>query len=160
MAESTPGPLIMVVEFVGFLGAYRSPGDLDPVVAGVLGAVLVTWVTFVPCFLWIFLGAPYVEYLRGNRNLTAALAGITAAVVGVILNLAIWFSLHTLFERVDERDAFGLRLYEPEWGTLDVAAAALAVLAFYLLVGRKWSVLRTLGVSAALGAVIHLSGLA
>jgi chromate transporter len=149
-----------VVEFVGFLGAYRSPGELDPMLAGVFGAVIVTWVTFVPCFLWIFLGAPYVEYLRENRHLTAALSGITAAVVGVILNLAIWFSLHTVFERVGERHAFGLRLYEPDWGTGDVAAASLAILAFYLLVRRRWPILRTLVVSATLGATLYAAGLA
>ncbi len=94
MAETTPGPLIMVVEFVGFLAAFREHGSLDPMVAGLLGAVLVTWVTFVPSFLWVFLGAPYAEHLRGNRRLTGALSAITAAVVGAILNLAIWFGLH------------------------------------------------------------------
>ena len=97
MAETTPGPLIMVTQFVGFMAAFRDPGALPPLLAGVLGGVLTTWVTFVPCFLWIFLGAPFVEALRGNKALTAALAAITAAVVGVILNLAVWFALHTLF---------------------------------------------------------------
>ena len=102
MAETTPGPLIMVVQFVGFMGAYRNPGTLDPILAGTLGAALTTWVTFVPCFLWIFLGAPNIEALRGNKALTAALSGITAAVVGVILNLAIWFGLHVIFGEVGE----------------------------------------------------------
>ena len=97
LAETTPGPLIMVVQFVAFLGAYRNPGDLDPWVAAVLASLLVTWVTFVPCFLFVFLGAPYVERLRDNRHLTAALTGITAAVVGVIANLAFYFAVHTLF---------------------------------------------------------------
>ncbi|MEX2516915.1 MAG: chromate efflux transporter, partial [Gammaproteobacteria bacterium] len=102
MAETTPGPLIQVVQFVGFMGAYRLPGELNPLVAGTFGAILTTWVTFVPCFLWIFLGAPYVEALRGNQALSAALRGITAAVVGVILNLALWFALHVLFADLDE----------------------------------------------------------
>ena len=99
LAETTPGPLIMVLEFVGFVGAYQHPGDLDPLVAGVLGACVVVWATFAPCFLWIFLGAPYIEGLRGNRRLGAALETITAAVVGVIANLAVTFALSTLFER-------------------------------------------------------------
>ena len=102
MAETTPGPLIMVVQFVGFMGAYRNPGGLPPLAAGVLGSVITVWVTFVPCFFWIFLGAPYIERLRGNLNLSAALSSITAAVVGVVLNLAIWFGIHVLFENVAE----------------------------------------------------------
>ncbi|MBC7854137.1 MAG: chromate transporter, partial [Pirellulaceae bacterium] len=102
MAETTPGPLIMVVQFVGFMGAYRNPGDLPPLVAGMMGAVITVWVTFVPCFFWIFLGAPYIERLRGNLNLSAALSSITAAVVGVVLNLAIWFGIHVLFADVAE----------------------------------------------------------
>lgn len=102
MAESTPGPLIMVVQFVGFMGAFRNPGDLPPLMAGMLGAIVTVWVTFVPCFFWIFLGAPYIERLRGNLNLSAALSSITAAVVGVVLNLAIWFGIHVLFAEVAE----------------------------------------------------------
>ena len=98
MAETTPGPLIMLVQFDGFMGAYRNPGLLDPMLAGVLGAALTTWVTFVPCFLWIFLGGPYIESLRGNNSLSAALSAITAAIVGVILNLAVWFGLHVAFD--------------------------------------------------------------
>src|SRR5690606_15237842 len=97
LAETTPGPLILVLQFVGFLAGFRAPGSLPPVLAGGLGALLTLWVTFAPCFLWIFLGAPYVEALRGNRRLSAALSTITAAVVGVIANLAIWFALHVLF---------------------------------------------------------------
>ena len=156
MAETTPGPLIMVVQFVGFMGAYRHAGGLDPMAAGVAGAVLTTWVTFVPCFLWIFLGAPYIEYLRGNRHLTAALSAITGAVVGVILNLAVWFSLHTLFARVDEVRWFALRIYQPDLSTLDPVAAALSASAFYLLFRRRWSMLLTLAVSAGAGAAVHL----
>ncbi len=102
MAETTPGPLIQVVQFVGFMGAFRNAGTLDPILAGVLASVLVTWVTYLPSFFFIFTGAPYIEYLRGNKSLSTALSGITAAVVGVILNLGIWFSLHTLFGRVAE----------------------------------------------------------
>jgi chromate transporter len=102
MAETTPGPLIMVVQFVGFMGAYRNPGELPPLAAGVLGACVTVWVTFVPCFFWIFLGAPYIERLRGNLNLSAALSSVTAAVVGVVLNLAIWFGIQVLFANVSE----------------------------------------------------------
>ena len=97
LAETTPGPLIMVLQFVGFLGGWHHPGQLAPIVAGTLGALITTWTTFVPCFLWIFLGAPHIEQLRGNRKLTAALSAVTAAVVGVVLNLAVWFGLHVLF---------------------------------------------------------------
>ncbi len=103
MAETTPGPLIMVLQFVGFLAAYRAPGALAPLMAGTLGGLLATWVTFAPCFLWIFLGAPYVEQLRDARALTGALSAITAAVVGVILNLAIWFAIHTIFRATPQR---------------------------------------------------------
>jgi chromate transporter len=126
LAETTPGPLILVLEFVGFLAAHREAGGLEPMLAGVLGAVLTVWVTFVPCFLWIFAGAPYVEALRGRPALAAALAGITAAVVGVILNLAVWFALHVLFARVEEVEAGPLRLLLPEPASLDPVALALA----------------------------------
>ena len=107
MAETTPGPLIMVVQFVGFMGAFRAPGALPPMLAGALGGVLTTWVTFVPCFMWIFPGAPFVETLRSNKALSAALAAITAAVVGVILNLAVWFALHTLFAQLRTVTSWG-----------------------------------------------------
>jgi chromate transporter len=157
MAETTPGPLIQVVQFVGFMGAYRAADGLDPMLAGVAGAILVTWVTFVPCFLWIFLGAPYIEYLRGNQRLSGALSAITAAVVGVILNLAVWFSLHTVFGDVTETHFGGLRLYQPDPATIDPIAAALAVAAFYLLFRRRWSMLAALSVSAAAGAVLYLT---
>ena len=103
LAETTPGPLIMVVEFVGFLAAYNNPGSLPPLLAGMLGAVLTVWVTFVPCFLFIFLGAPYVERLRGNGALAHALTAVGAAVAGVVLNLAVWFAIHTAFATSDER---------------------------------------------------------
>ena len=129
MAETTPGPLIMVTQFVGFMGAYRDPGGLHPLLAGTLGGLLTTWVTFTPCFLWIFLGAPFAEGLRANRGLTAALTAITAAVVGVVLNLAIWFALHTLFREVGEVNAGPLRFDLPVAGSIDLAACALAAAA-------------------------------
>jgi len=136
MAETTPGPLIMVTQFVGFMGAYRDPGGLSPMLAGSLGAILTTWVTFVPCFLWIFLGAPYVERLRSNPALSAALATITAAVVGVVLNLALWFALHVLFAEVEARRFGPFELDLPVAATLEpralllTAAAVVAVFGF------------------------------
>lgn len=156
MAETTPGPLIQVVQFVGFMAAYRNPGTLDPMWAGILGSVIVTWVTFVPCFLWIFLGAPYIEYLRGNVRLTAALSGITAAVVGVILNLAVWFSVHALFGEVEECRPWGLRLLVPTLGTLDPVAALLAVGAFTAMFRYRVGMIPTLAASAGIGALWHL----
>lgn len=129
MAETTPGPLIQVAQFVGFLAAWRSPGSLPPWLAGTLAAVLTTWVTYVPCFLWILVGAPYVERVRGSQALRGALAGIMAAVVGVILNLALWFSLHVLFGEV-RPTRFGVAtLPVPALATLDAAAAAIALAA-------------------------------
>jgi len=144
MAETTPGPLIQVVQFVGFMGAYRQAGALDPMTAGVLASVLVTWVTFVPCFLWIFLGAPYVEALRGNKALSTALSGITAAVVGVILNLALWFGLHTLFATVHDQRIGYLHLTIPEWATLDPASLILGLVAVVALFWLRWPMIRTL----------------
>ena len=108
LAETTPGPLIMVLQFVGFMGGWNKPGLLSPLLAGTLGALITTWVTFVPCFLWILLGAPHIEQLRGNTKLTAALSAVTAAVVGVILNLAVWFGLHALFPAGRAIDWFAL----------------------------------------------------
>jgi chromate transporter len=129
MAETTPGPLIMVTQFVGFLGAAREAGGMNPFLAGTLGALLTTWVTFTPCFLWIFAGAPFIERLRGNRAISAAMTAITAAVVGVILNLAIWFALHTLFLEVGEFRAGGLALDVPVLSSIDPAAALLSLAA-------------------------------
>ncbi len=151
MAETTPGPLIQVVQFVGFMGAWRDPGALNPFAAGVLASVLVTWVTYVPCFLWIFLGAPYIEALRGNRALTAALSAITAAVVGVILNLAVWFAVHTLFGEVGTFAAYGLEVAVPRPATIDWLAAGIGLVAAVLLFRAKLGILPTLGISAALG---------
>ena len=157
LAETTPGPLIMVVQFVAFVGAYRAPGDLDPWVAAVVAALLTTWVTFVPCFLFILLGAPYVERLRGNRDLAAALAGITAAVVGVIASLAVFFALHTLFGETARLTAGPLDVEYPLPGSLDLAALAITGLGFALVFWRRWSVLRTLGACALAGVVIGLA---
>jgi chromate transporter len=154
LAETTPGPLIMVVQFVAFIGAYRNPGDLDPWVAAVIASLLVTWVTFVPCFLFILLGAPYVERLRGNRGLAAALAGITAAVVGVIASLAVFFALHTLFDSTGRVTAGPLDVEYPHLASVDVAALGITALGCVLIFWRGWSVLRTLGVCAATGVLV------
>ena len=155
MAETTPGPLIIVVEFVGFLGAFRNPGQLDPLTAGILGAVLTVWVTFVPCFYWIFLGAPYIEMLRGNRLLSAALSTITAAVVGVILNLALWFSLHTLFGTVNSVSFAGARFLVPDLGALHPATSAIALLAMLLTFRWKRGLATTLATCALLGILAY-----
>jgi chromate transporter len=159
LAESTPGPLIMVVQFVAFVGAYRDPGSLDPWVAAVLGALLTTWVTFVPCFVFIFLGAPYVERLRGNRNLSAALTGITAAVVGVIANLALYFALHTLFGATEQASWGWLTVEWPVLDTVRWVSLAIGVVASLMIFRWRWSVLRTLGSCALLGLVAGLAGL-
>jgi chromate transporter len=151
LAESTPGPLIMVVQFVAFLGAYRDPGGLDPWVAATIGALLTTWVIFVPCFLFIFLGAPYVERLRGNRRLSSALSAITAAVVGVIANLALFFAVHTLFEDTTRETAGPLDLELPVLATLRPVPLAIGVAAAVMIFRLRWSVLRTLGACALLG---------
>jgi chromate transporter len=151
MAETTPGPLIQVVQFVGFMGAFRDPGEINPFLAGMLASMLVTWVTYVPCFLWIFLGAPYIEALRGNRWLTGALSAITAAVVGVILNLAIWFAIHTLFEEVNEFERFGARFDMPVAESIDLAGAAIGVVAAVMLFRLRMSMGWVLLAAAAMG---------
>ena len=153
LAESTPGPLIMVTEFVGFLGAYRFPGGLDPVVAGVLGATVTVWATFAPCFLWIFLGAPYIERLRGNKMLGAALASVTAAVVGVILNLAVTFAIAALFAEVDQGRLLWFTFPQPALDSVDLFAVALAAIAFFGFWKYRWNVLWVVGGSAVVGLV-------
>lgn len=158
MAETTPGPLIMVVQFVGFLGAFRDPGALHPLTAATLGALLTTWVTFVPCFLWIFLGAPFIERLRSSVALSAALSAITAAVVGVIVNLALWFALHFLFERVRHWRGFGMALDVPVWSTIDLAALALTGASIVAIFGLRFPMIATLGVSALAGMAWRLAG--
>lgn len=151
MAETTPGPLIQVVQFVGFMGPYRDPGGSSPLVAGIAGAIVATWVTFVPSFLWIFLGAPFIEHLRGRPSLTAALSTITAAVVGVVLNLAIWFALFTLFDTVAEHRRYGALLYQPDLTTLDWAAAAITASAAIAIFRYHLSTLRVVGAAAVVG---------
>jgi chromate transporter len=146
----------MVVQFVGFLGAFREPGSLPPLLAGTIGAVVTVWVTFVPCFLWIFLGGPYIEALRQNRALRAALSAITAAIVGVILNLSLWFGAHVLFHRVSELHYGPLHLLVPDLSTLDPAAAALSLLALVAIFRLKWGLAKTLAGSAALGVAWRL----
>lgn len=151
MAETTPGPLIMVNQFVGFMGALRNPGELPPLLAGVLGGLLTTWVTFVPCFVWIFLGAPYVERLRTARGLNAALSGVTAAVVGVILNLAIWLGVHTLFSRVVSLQVGPLRPDMPDLSSFDPIMAGLVMLCAVCAFGLKMGMGRMLALAALAG---------
>ncbi len=151
LAETTPGPLIMVVQFVAFIGAYRNPGTLDPWVAATVGALLTTWVTFVPSFTLVFLGAPYVERLRSNRTVADALAGVTAAVVGVIANLALYFALHTLFSTVERLGWGPVRPEVPDLTTVRPVAVVIAVASALMLFRLRWSVLRTLGACALLG---------
>ena len=157
MAETTPGPLIMVTQFVGFMAAYRDPGTLPPMVAGTLGGLLTTWVTFTPCFLWIFLGAPFIEALRGNQALSAALTAITAAVVGVILNLAAWFALHTWFRDTHPVRAMGLSLDAPVVASLNPWALALSVAALVAIFRFKAGMIPTLLACAVAGVVLHLA---
>ena len=159
LAETTPGPLIMVTQFVGFLGAFRDAGSLNPLLAGVLGGLLTTWVTFVPCFLWIFMGAPYVERLRESQHLSAALSAITAAVVGVILNLAVWFALHVIFRTVGLFQGFGLRVPVPDLSTLDPIALSLVVAALLAVFWFRIGILLLLGSAAIIGLGLYSGGL-
>lgn len=156
LAETTPGPLIMVVQFVAFLGAYRQPGALEPLTSALLGSLVTTWVTFVPSFLFIFLGAPYIEALRGNVRLRDALSGITAAVVGVILNLAVFFSLHTLFAEVTRIEAFPFVLQVPELASLDPFLLLISIFAFVALFYAKLGMGKTLAISSLAGLLITL----
>jgi chromate transporter len=156
MAETTPGPLILVLTYVGFLAAFREPFGLDPLTGGLLGAVVTTWVTYVPCFLWIFLGAPYVEKLHGNKAVAGALSAITAAVVGVILNLAIWFALHVLFREIGRIEAGPVSVLWPNFRTIDPAAVALSLVAIAMIFWLRQGVLATLAVCAGLGLLIRM----
>jgi chromate transporter len=158
MAETTPGPLVMVLQFVGFLAAYRNPGGLDPILAGVLGGLLTSWVTFLPCFLWVFAGAPYVERLRSNAAVSAALAGVTAAVVGVIANLALWFAMHFLFADVARIQSGVVQMEWPVWNSLQIWALILSLLASVLLLRMKIGIFRVLGISVAAGMAVVLVG--
>ena len=158
MAETTPGPLIMVLQFVGFMAAFRDPGVLNPMVAGTLGGLLATWVTFAPCFLWIFLGAPYIEVLRGNKALAGALSAITAAVVGVILNLAIWFGIHTLFRQVRHVEVPGLSFDMPVLASVDLWALALSAAAVIAMFRFKAGMIPTLAACSAAGMALYAVG--
>ena len=155
LAETTPGPLILVTQFVGFLAAFRDAAPFSSITAGVLGAAMTTWVTFTPSMLWIFAGAPFVEPLRANRQLSGALAAITAAVVGVILNLSVWFALHVLFGKVTEMHAGPLRWYAFDPFALDLRAAALAAIAAVLAFGLHRSLIEVVVAMAALGALVQ-----
>jgi chromate transporter len=157
MAETTPGPLVMVLQFVGFMAAYRQPGMLAPMLAGVLGGLLATWVTFIPCFLWIFLFAPFVESLRGNAALGGALSAITAAVVGVILNLAIWFAIHALFASVTEVGFAGLTFDLPDPASVNYAAVALTAGAALAIFWLRAGMITTIIACAALGMGLSLA---
>jgi chromate transporter len=157
MAETTPGPLIMVTQFVGFMGAFRAPGSLSPIVAGTLGGLLTTWVTFTPCFLWIFVGAPFIEALRGNKALSAALATITAAVVGVILNLAVWFGLHVLFADLNEVHGLGMRLDVPVLSSVKFPSLLLTLGALLAVFRFKVGMLTVLAACSLLGLIYGLA---
>lgn len=154
LAETTPGPLILVLQFTGFMAAYQHAAGLPPLLAGALGAAITLWVTFVPCFLWIFVFAPYVEAVRGNKRLSSALAAITAAVVGVILNLSVFFALHVLFAEVGIFKVGVMTIPSPDWTSLDLRAAAVSAVAFGMLFALKQNLGRTLVLCAFLGALL------
>src|SRR6202051_2387857 len=158
MAETTPGPLIMVLQFVGFMAAFRDPGPLSPMLAGPLGGLLATWVTFTPCFLWIFLGAPFIERLRGNKGLAGALTAITAAVVGVILNLSIWFARHTIFRETTPIRSAGLSFDMPVLSSIDIPALVLAVAAATAIFRFNVGMLVVLTGSCAAGVLMRFVG--
>lgn len=159
MAETTPGPLIMVLQFVGFMAAFRDAGALHPLMAGTLGGLLATWVTFAPCFLWIFLGAPYIEVLRGNRSLSGALTAITAAVVGVILNLAIWFGIHTIFRDVRPVEWGIFNFDAPVWGSVNLWALLLSAAAIVAMFRLHVGMLPTLAATSAAGIALYATGI-
>ncbi|WP_075214198.1 chromate efflux transporter [Mongoliimonas terrestris] len=154
MAETTPGPLVLVLVFIGYLAGFREPGGLDPTVGGLLGALVTAWVTFVPSFLWIFVGAPHVERILASPRLGAALSAVTAAVTGVILNLTVWFTLNVLFTRVETVAVGPLALTVPDPASLDVTALGLALVAAVLVFQVKAGLAVTLGASAALGLLV------
>jgi chromate transporter len=158
MAETTPGPLVMVLQFVGFMAAFRDPGALSPMVAGTLGGLLATWVTFTPCFLWIFLGAPFIEVMKGNQALAGALSAITAAVVGVILNLSIWFAIHTIFREVLPIRSFGLLFEMPVLTSVDPAALILSLAAATAIFRFHIGMLTVLGGACAAGLLLRAAG--
>ncbi|WP_320200848.1 chromate efflux transporter [Agrobacterium sp. rho-13.3] len=154
LAEATPGPLVLVLSYVGFLAAFRHPGLFDPLTAGILGASIAAWATFVPSFMFIFAGAPYIENLRNNRTLSAALSAITAAVVGVILNLSVWFGLHVLFGQVDRialLPQLNFNVSWPVWQTLDLLSFTLFIVSAIMLFRLKLGMLPVLGLCVAAG---------
>jgi chromate transporter len=154
LAETTPGPLIMVTQFVGYLAAFRAPAPFTPLVAGILGAALTTWVTFAPCFLWIFALAPWIERLEHAQRLKGGLAAVTAAIVGVIANLSLWFALHVLFARVAILRLGPVTVIAPELASLNWRAALLGSLAGFLIFRRRWNVIPVLALSAAGGLIL------
>jgi chromate transporter len=158
MAETTPGPLIMVLQFVGFMAAYRDAGALSPVLAGTLGGLLATWVTFTPCFLWIFLGGPFIEILRANEGLNAALSAITAAVVGVVLNLAVWFAIHSVFRETVAIRAFPFFFDAPKPASLDPWALTLSAAAVVAVFGFRIGMIPTLAACCAAGIMLFAVG--
>ena len=158
MAETTPGPLIMVLQFVGFMAALRDPGGLSPMLAGTLGGLLATWVTFTPCFLWIFLGAPFIETLRGNKALSAALSAITAAVVGVVLNLAIWFAIHTVFRQTIPVRVFPLSFEAPNLASVNLWAVLLSMAAAIAIFRFKVGMIPTLAACCLAGIGLYMVG--
>jgi len=157
LAETTPGPLIMVVQYVAFLGAFRNAGTMNPWVAGIVGSSLVVWATFVPCFLFVFLGAPYVERLRTNRSLSAAMSAVSAAVVGVIANLSVYFSLHTLFDNTTHTNNGILRMTLPAWDSVSIRALVLTAFACVLVFRYKWSTVRVMLTLAVVGCAVYLA---
>jgi chromate transporter len=159
MAETTPGPLIMVLQFVGFMAAFRAPGVFPPLLAGALGGLLATWVTFTPCFLWIFVGAPYIEQLRGNKLLSGALSAITAAVVGVVLNLAVWFAIHAMFRVTHHLQGFGISVDAPIPASLDIWSLVLALGAAIAIFRFKVGMITTLAAACSAGVALQAIGL-
>jgi chromate transporter len=156
LAEATPGPLIQVLQYVGFLAAWRDPAPFGPVTAALLASIVATWATFAPCFLWIFTGAPWVDRLLGWPKLGGAMAGVGAAVVGAVLNLSLWFALHVLFATVGELRLGPVRLLVPEPASIDIAALLFAAGALVLLVWRGWGMLAVLGTAVGAGMVLAL----
>jgi chromate transporter len=157
LAETTPGPLILVLVFVGFLGGARLSG-LAPLTGGLAGAAVTLWFTFVPCFLWIFVGAPYVETVRNVRWLASALSAVTAAVVGIIANLAVWFALHVLFASVGEVAIGPFSLPVPDWASFDAVSALIAVVAGFALIRFNTNMIAVLIAAALAGMVWQLWG--
>jgi chromate transporter len=158
LAETTNGPLILVTEFVGYTAAHRFGGE-PPVVMGILGALVTLWATFAPCFLWIFVGAPYIERITSAPRLASALSTVTAAVVGVIGNLSLWFALHVIFHTVDERSFGPLRLIVPNLGSIDLLSVALSLLAVVLLFILHRGIATTLAICACASLVwLRFSG--